>query len=244
MISRYTNRGWRLSPALILVAALVAVICSAAMADDDIGVDFKKGLWSVSFGLEDDFQVRAIDGILISFKKHKSPKSAYRLEFALNATSQSDGPLPVKRYPRNQRQSRDAYSNYDGNWADIEMRLLYVQYSSSENRVRPFWGVGPCIGYYRYDFERIDDVIDPFDWDIDWDYSYGLSGGITGAFGVEWFAWEQVSILAEYRGSIVYTYWSQDWNERREGEVHASRQISRQMSLSTQSVDFGLVVYF
>jgi hypothetical protein len=140
-------------------------------------------------------------------------------------------------------QRRDPYSNYDGNWADIDVRLLYVRYTSPEKRIRPFWGFGPSVGYYRYDYERDGEILDPYYTSADWDYTYALSGGIAGVFGVEWFAWDGISFLAEYRAAFTYTYWSEEYRLTNYGQHSSNRRISRQLEFQSQAVTFGIAVY-
>jgi hypothetical protein len=225
---------------LAIAGAVSLVMATGAYGKVRTEESLRPGSWSLLFEVERDFQLGAYEGFMLSCKRHSSESTALRLGLTFGLMSQS------------QDLNRETGGNTSGptdlSASSFEFCLtaLYIFYPSKIGRMNPFIGLGPSVGY------ELDDVSES---------GYALSAGCRGALGVEWFATDNISFVAEYGLSLNYVY--RDSDETRDFERYErddgsfvrndrvsddrdrwNRDINRSFELTSSSVQLGLSVYF
>ncbi|MCK4329861.1 hypothetical protein KAX02_08460 [candidate division WOR-3 bacterium] len=162
------------------------------------------GSWSFQFQLEDDIGLKPFNSMIISFKRHTSRHSAFRVGLDLDIDfDDSDYDTRIEESDTNITIGEE---RVDKNSQRIELDLEYLNYPNAGSNINMFWGVGPLISYSRSRQER--ERIYSYDSGVSITtgdrYSSSWSLGVLGMAGVEWFATRSISFHAEYRASAAY----------------------------------------
>ncbi len=201
-----------------------------------------KGIHALQFEIENDFDLSSFQGSTISFKKHTSDHSAYRVGLSTSFSS-SD-------------QTRDQYENGESvpyaretktNSFSATVNLQKVFYRSpASTAIHLFYGLGPKLGFSHSGSDsRIDSSPSAIsDRHSDRDaWTFGLSG----VLGVEWFASRDISFLAEYGSALQYDYSKRTDEQTIYGQTtdrNLIKEKSDGFSLNSSAVKFGLSAYF
>lgn len=199
----------------------VLLICLAPLplfAADDGGSPLAHNKWALQFGIEQNLDVTAYEFGTVSFKRQMNPHSALRFGVAVHYEN-------------------EAANDY---FTSNTLTVLYQRYVSPQRPAKFYWGLGPTL---KLDYGKRE-------------YTSGetysqvtitrVHTGLLGAFGIEWFANDVISIHAEYRGGAEYT-WSKQENKSREsgGEPQTKTYKSDLFDFRfANSVLFGASIYF
>ena len=132
------------------------------------------------------------------------------------------------------------------------MTFEFINYLNPNDEVKIFWGIGPRVNINidNFDTDKIS-VTDSID------YSYEkmrknnyYEAGVTGAFGIEWFFRNNMSLHAEYSFNFSYFYriysrYRKGYNDYYDNDTFARYSYSDHGILfKANPLRFGLSVYF
>ncbi len=223
--------------ARVFAIAAGAILLFAGLCTGTDTNSLKKGSWAMQFQITDDFNLDSFQGSTLSLKKHTSDGKAWRMGMTLD-------------FSTNDREDEIFYDDTLSNSQDQEANGQYVQlsiqrvfYSRPGNRASLFYGLGPMASYRHTETTR---TTDTYGGQTDENDSKDWSAGLAGFVGVEWFATESISILAEYGAAFTYHHSDRTTMSRR-----ADPDQSRRNESETHGYDFdpaaiklGLSVYF
>ena len=179
------------------------------------------GSRSLQFRISNNLTLTSFEGTMISAKKHFTPNSALRFGVGLDIRSGQEDYGAVKE---------------DDDLFDLELIAQYIYYTSPRAPMNFYLGTGPHFNYNRHvqdrDYEETGE-------DASWQYDRSWTIGLLATFGVEWFAIESISFFCEYGASLGYHARLTE-STRYESQTGETKQFS----LTSQTVDFGLSVYF
>jgi len=208
----------RCSKLTVIVLSILTILCATTTgwAGDIESVrphSLSAGAWAVQFSIETYFGLRNFEG-QFSIKKHITDKSAFRLGVAY---SQSTEYTDNEEYILN-----DEYERYN-----LRISTVYILYPRKIQNINLYLGIGPEYGYDREGRVR-------GEYQDAYFIKHHTIGGIA-VFGFEWFAFKEISLIAEYYPRIYYKKISGYRDGEYEGhgwDVNVSRAA------------FGLSVYF
>ena len=236
---------WKPLGLILAVLLLTPALSIAQNDDDDTGKQsnrLRAGSSALQFQITDNFRLSSFQGAVMSFKRHWSAKSAFRLGVSLDFTIQDND--RVSTFTRNDTllDSDVDEFGFDGQFVQID--LQYLRYANPDARLNMFAGVGPLVGFDRSSFERTSgpggqsrSSFDDTSWRV----------GATGLVGVEWFATKNISIHAEY-GLVMEYIWLREKRKTSSSGATASvrdtDEVTKVGDLRARSVLFGLSAYF
>jgi len=196
--------------AISLSVILILTAAGQARADDQDeeashrANSLQAGAWSIQFGLTDEFGLDPFNSMSLSLKRHVSPKSAFRLGANLGLdVDDSDSESVSTRYDT---LSTGVESELSLNGVLVQLNMLYMRYVNPGSDVNFFLGTGPLVRYTRTEEDRRS--VRTAQGEVlrlrTEKYSRTWKLGALGVAGVEWFATKNVSLHAEYRGSLSY----------------------------------------
>jgi len=215
---------------------LTCLVAGAAFADAPAN-PLAPGARAIQFQIGDNFELKAFDGMSVSFKRHSSAESAWRLGVMLDLEiDDADSELS------------NVYSEaliveshvVDSNGQSLRVDLLQLRYPSPERNVCWYWGVGPRLRYSRYEEETttVRGSQATSDEQFSREYGHSWSVGALGVGGVEWFVSGDVSLHAEYAASLEYGASTRELDEWR-GEDGGLPTYHRAVSQTGTGWDFG-----
>lgn len=227
---------------------LTCLIAGVAFAESPTN-PLAPGARAIQFQIGDNFELKAFDGMSVSFKRHSSAESAWRLGVMLDLeiddldldsnTTFSDGLIAESRV-------------IDSNGQSLRVDLLQLRYPSPGRSVCWYWGVGPRVRFSRFEEETmaVRDLEIQSDEQFTREYGHSWSVGGLGVGGVEWFVADDVSLHAEYAASLEYgatTRETDEW-QGEDGELPNYHRATSQTGTGwdfggTQAI-FGASLYF
>lgn len=176
-----------LSTVLLLLSAHVAVEDVRATATDDgapaeAAHSLIDDAWALSFGTT-SLTLRSFLGSTISAKHHFADSRALRYGLSVRA----------------QHRNRDDVGG--ATTAHVQLNTQYVVYPtfarSPEANIHLFYGAGPTVGLRVQELQgsHRDETL--------------FTAGASGVIGAEWFVKTRISLTAEYRTSVEYS-WGDD----------------------------------
>ncbi len=205
-----------------LISSCVLAAQEGEALQEDGENSLVSGSRSLQFRISNNLTLTSFEGTMISAKKHFTPNSALRFGLGLDIRSGQEDYGAVEE---------------DDNLFDLELIAQYIYYTSPQAPVNLYLGTGPQLTYNRHvqdrDYEETGE-------DASWQYDRSWTIGLLATFGVEWFAIENISFFCEYGASIGY---QSRYTEKTSYPRTQDQEIT-QFRLSSQTVDFGLSVYF
>jgi len=227
---------------------LTCLVAGAAFADAPAN-PLAPGARAIQFQIGDNFELKAFDGMSVSFKRHGSAESAWRLGVMLDLEIDAADEETSRAY------SDDLAVGslvVDSNGQSLRVDLLQLRYPSPERSVCWYWGVGPRMRFSRYEAEttNVSGSAPALVEDFTREYRHSWSVGALGVGGVEWFVSGDVSLHAEYAASLEYgaTTTEADLWRGDEGELPTYHQTTSRTGSGwdfggTQAI-FGASLYF
>ncbi len=239
-------------PVLLLFQFSIAA-ASGASSSASAGYALQEGSRALQFQIGSNFQLSDFQGNVISYKRHRSDNSSWRIGLSLEGRLSSDDSDTEQTSPPGENvtgQEREQ-SNRE---LDVTIRPQLQRYLETDKTVRPYVSYGVLTGYsYSFrerEFYSVDETTTVSLDDTDEDTRHTLRIGATANFGVEWFAASSISFLAEY-GADLYYHYSKSETMREsfnpDGEITLERETSASgqgVFLDPRSVRFGLSAYF
>lgn len=219
--------------ACLMLTCLVAGVAAAGTPTNPLA----PGVRALQFQIGKDFELKAFDGMSVSFKKHTSAESAWRLgvmlDFAIDDLDAEIGRV-------DQEDVLVSSNEIDSNGQGLRVDLLRLQYPSPGKSVCWYWGVGPRARFSRFEEETmsVHGVLPGTETQLTREESHSWSVGALGVGGVEWFVADGVSLHAEYAASLEYgaaTRESESWRGE-DGEPPTTHGASHNAS---HGWDFG-----
>lgn len=215
---------------------LTCLVAGVAFADTPTN-PLAPGARAIQFQIGDNFELKAFDGMSVSFKRHGSAESAWRLGVMLDLEIDDED----EEYSRAYSEALIVGSRVvDSNGQSLRVDLLQLRYPSPEKNVCWYWGVGPRLRYSRYEEEITNVSGSPpaFEEQSSREYGHSWSVGALGVGGVEWFVAGDVSLHAEYAASLEYGATTGEFDQWRgeDGELPTYRQV---ISRTRTGWDFG-----
>lgn len=226
--------------AAVLAFVLVVTLPEPSSANQDSTVALRPGSWSLQFGIERNLKLGDFDGLLISCKRHYSQKSALRFGVTLSASVRDEDGDYL---------SVSAFSyDLDATFLRMDIAVSYIVYPRPRDKLNLFLGLGPEIGLQttksdetRFRTGITGDHVKQMDERTSKEFYIGARA----ILGVEWFAMPDVSLTAEYRMSLLCSYEEEDREYGNEPDaIHEQHIVRRGFALESNSVLFGLSVYF
>lgn len=203
----------------------------------------KPGSWSLQFGITDEWDLESFEGAAISCKRHYSNKSAVRISLGTSASSRDGDSELLDR-----QRDGESFSESDASSLAFDLTVLYLYYPSPDKRVNFFVGVGPDIGY---SWSERNDGAQSCQEQICVDTrrtstSNSVSLDARAVLGIEWFATENISFLAEYSTHAGYRHATGESETRQREPERSTRSESNEDTFRFGSYDVrvGLSVYF
>lgn len=237
---------------VLLLSQFSIAAASGASSSASASHALEEGSRALQFQIGSNFQLSDFQGNVISYKRHRSDNSAWRIGLSLEGRLSSDDsdseqtPRPGENVTGQEREQ----SNRE---LDVTIRPQLQRYLETDKTVRPYVSYGVLTGYScsfrEREFYSVDETTVSLD-DADEDTRHTLRIGATANFGVEWFAASSISFLAEY-GADLYYHYSKSETMREsynpDGEIALEQRSSATghgVFLDPRSVRFGLSAYF
>lgn len=219
--------------ACLMLASLVAGVAAADTPTNPLA----SGVRALQFQIGKDFELKAFDGMSVSFKKHTSADSAWRLGVMLDLEIDD---ADLESGTVNQDDVRVESYDADSNGQGLRVDLLRLRYPSPGRSVCWYWGVGPRARFSRFEKETMSvyGTQPEIDTRLTREDSHTWSVGALGVGGVEWFVADGVSLHAEYAASLEYGATSRV-TESRQGEDGEPPTYHSASSSAGHGWDFG-----
>ncbi|UCG53342.1 MAG: hypothetical protein JSW58_07255 [Candidatus Latescibacterota bacterium] len=191
----------------------------------------RAGAWALQFQVNDNFSLDAFQGAVLSVKRHRSDRSAFRAGLGMgfgiadvNSTvSQNDSVANTE--------------NRDESRQFVRLDLQYIRYSNPGSPVKLLFGGGPLVSFSNADTEAAREIGSVRSESTSW------ATGISGLVGVEWFAASRISLHAEYGVELLYRYTKSSSEARTANPTH-TEQTRHMGDFQARGVSFGLSAYF
>ncbi|MBD3219393.1 MAG: hypothetical protein GF310_14060 [candidate division Zixibacteria bacterium] len=190
--------------------------------------------WSFQLAISDRFTLSPYSGSMISATYHKSKKTALRFgltfdfEKETNSWKRSKEEININSGIKTER-----------NLYGIRFIILYIINSDLKKNVRPYLGFGPQIGFFYHEsiYNR---YIPSSDKKLlkDWQILIGCRANL----GVEYYFNENISLIAEYGGSIKL--WGRDIEEDNNYPIRPQSSAEVRLGIEPLPVNFGISVHF
>lgn len=215
---------------------LTCLVAGAAFADAPAN-PLAPGARAIQFQIGDNFELKAFDGMSVSFKRHGSAESAWRLGVMLDLEIDDED---MEGGATDSDDLRIESQVVDSNGQSLRVDLLQLRYPSPERNVCWYWGVGPRLRFSRFEEEITSVSGAPPELTEHFSRMYGHSWGVgaLGVGGVEWFVAGDVSLHAEYAASLEYGATTQEFDLWR-GEDGELPTYHRTTSSTGNGWDFG-----
>lgn len=210
-----------------LCAFALLAVGPATAQEDARPNSLAPGNWALMFAVTDNFTLASFDGASLSVKRQFSQKSAVRAGADLALSSREDN-LDVK----------PTHTTTNDNYG-FQLEGLYQRYTSPGRTINFYWGAGAYGGYSEGTLEsQADSLLNRSE-----ESRYNL--GAVGALGVEFFAARSISLLAEYRGTVGYSWSERVMTRQRPGVPdQQDKRDSSGWSVGAGAVRLGLSAYF
>nr|MBN2276201.1 hypothetical protein [candidate division Zixibacteria bacterium] len=221
---------------------LVSIILCALMipvAVQSAENSLKAGSWSFQFEANRDLELTAFQGSTISCKKHTSDGAAWRLGLSTDIEFRED------ENSRNRIDTTIGQTNNDMDDYSFVLHIQRVFYPRPDAKINFYWGFGPDFGYGRYKRKYTSENPLSGWWNKQTGVSTTYSFGMSGILGVEWFVWSNISFLAEYGSTLMYTHakYTSELTANG-GYFQADERKTTSFGFDGDEVRFGISVYF
>ncbi len=220
----------------LIVCFLMSFVIPQLLAQDDKATTtLQNKHWALQFHIASNFSITSFQGSLISLKRQFSEHSALRFGVSFGSNiSNLDADSRV--FPADTIQSKN---NMKSNGLTLGIVTQYICYSTIDEDIVAYYGAGPrlSIMHSKHDTESLnnDQTTRTQSW----------GAGLNGVFGVEWFVKKNLSLSAEYTGSVDYNYSNQkNISKYIGGPKYISESNSHGFNFGSNYVNFGLSVYF
>ncbi len=226
---------------LLLSSFAILVLIPAAIAqenEDPESSSLTEDSRAFQFRITDNFNLTSFNGSAFSYKWHKSESNARRFGISFNNRYQHVDDSVIN----DNDESTENESETTRLYFNITVNYNWIHYPDTDSEIRFFYGYGPAIGtrLIRNNNEKDDRNTS--------DQTIQGTIGAAGFSGVEWFFHRSMSLHAEYRAGISFTYERFDSKtDPSEDSSIIEREQTRDnttVELRSSGVRFGISVYF
>ena len=229
----------------LLVWLLVAFPLTAGERDDDSAKEhsLEKGSIGLFFQTTTGMRVLPFHGMVFSGKYHVSDARAVALSIGVTVNSRESDDNTWYDSGDHGHQTESSYDY------SIGVTAMYMMYREPVSDLTPFLGLGPSFsGSYNHDEHEY------------WEDEFGVlhnsrldettrwSAGMVGSLGFEFFLTNKISISAEYRMNVNYSWYDRtldDWRYDSDGDTHSyNKSKYGEFDVDYDRLDLGLVLYF
>lgn len=224
----------------IVLVSLIGLVTFVSASGENS--DKAQAKYSLQFGIDKEFDLDDFAGMHLSVRKHHSSQRAWRLGARIAfSTGNDDGEqsrIDTGVVVSQQSESSNTQLN-------TSISLLHEWQHVGANSINGIVGFGPELGFRVSDQESSNRYYQDsgtsrkYDRNV-WSYQVGLRG----VMGVEWFFTDQMSLMAEYSLSVAYFYESYKRTDTYDARINKSKSSRNTFKLATNSVNFGVSVYF
>ena len=208
---------------LFLAIVLVCLIVAPGVTQENSD---QPSEWALQFQIGDDFRLFPFQGTTISVSKQLASDRKLRMGMSAEG-SYSENATQSHVYETRNNLSLSVYSHY-------------IWELKKNTKIVPFAGIGPKLNFSYDNFEKSDGNT-PKNTHTSW----GI--GVSGMFGVEWFVKPNISLLAEYGSSVVYSKSKNKETHIYSGDGTTEREYERTYTgyqFRSDGVKFGVSIYF
>lgn len=215
---------------ILTLLFLLSISPTAAVAQNDSTERIlDRNSRALQFSVMNNFMLGSFAGSAISYKSHRSPYRANRFGLSFN-----------NRYNSTDVPDDELNSEIYDMRINNGIEYIRIHYPAPENNVMAYYGYGPGLTVdYRKGF-----IEDDNQKRVNTDNRYGISVNILG--GAEWLFHDSISLHAEYRTALSYSYRKQKTQTENkindQEDIH--KVINNGFSFQSSGVRFGLSVYF
>lgn len=213
---------------MALLGLAVILPFSISQAQDNSQTDpLEDGSKALQFQISDNFNLDSFSGTTFSYKQQLSGTRARRMGLSLNNR------YSWTNYP-------EANNDQEGSDLDLNLGIDYtwMTYTNPDSEIKFFYGFGPGIDF-GID-KRVQEETDRKN--TNQQVFYGVSG--IGYAGVEWFFQSEMSLHAEYVGSVRINHRREENRLESNGDEELIKSNTTNISVGGEGVRFGLSVYF
>ncbi len=176
-----------------------SILFSQAVVADSSGYLIPKGIWSAQFEVGTFINSGSFEAFLVSIKYHPLRQSGIRVGFGFNNSTSTgndnyDNRDSVRTYPDN---SKNLTFNFSAD---------YLFYANPGSIIKMYFGGGPMYKYKKQENTANDIFFNEagtFE-NIHKYNSENWSAGLNLVFGVEWFPFRKISLVAEYNSNFLW----------------------------------------
>lgn len=226
-----------------------------ALGQTQDSVSLKQGSWALQFGIGSNFTLTTFQGTTLGAKYQLSDESAIRGGITLNGNTNS-GPASYSGSIADS-DAGIVPGSTSSKSANITFVLQYIWYMNPKGNVHLYAGVGPLVSYSYYNNARNSSSLGFSNNILYWtnihtddkNTQWGIGG--TAVLGVEWFAFNWLSLHADYNENIQYQWRSSSSNNSAESTLNtspypysnSSSSSTTGWALNSGGVGFGLNIY-
>jgi len=189
------------------------------------------GAWALQFQIDDNFNLGAFQGAIVSAKRHRSDRSAFRVGLGLSVEVDDVNSTTSRMDSVRNTETRDESSQF------VRLDLQYIRYSNPKAPVKFLFGCGPLVSFSNADHEMTREIGSIKSESTSW------TAGVSGLVGVEWFAASRISFHAEYGIELLYR-WTNSSSETSTANPTRSEHTMSMGDLRARGVLFGVSGYF
>jgi len=218
-------------------------------------VALQQGSWALQFGIGSNFTLTSFQGATFGAKYQLSDENAIRGGITLNGNTNSGS----SSYSGTVGDSSAGTvpGNTSSKSVNVSFVLQYIWYMNPKGNVHLYAGVGPLVSYNHndnsYNSAGLSISNDKGYWVTAQYDTKNTQWGIGGAavFGVEWFAFNWLSLHADYNENIQYQWRSSSSNRSENSTLETSyypysnnsSSSTNGWALNSAGVSFGLSIY-
>ncbi|MGE5621095.1 MAG: hypothetical protein ACM3U0_00845 [archaeon] len=234
-----------LFPAILVSLAITSQLIIAQTKPQQIE-DLTDSSRALQFQIGSNFSLSSFQGSVISYKHHFSRDKALRIGLSVYVDgTKSDGSSEMFTVDRDSlvTGSQNAAKRKENS---IQLNTQFIWYLNPGEKLLIYGGAGPFLtyGYGKVNTENKSN--DPFikDKSLNEQKSSTWSPGVKGEIGVEWFAAQNISLLAEYGLMASYSWTETEITSTYPLYVQKSNNKLEGWNVRNDTVKFGVTLYF
>lgn len=172
-------------------------VFAQAIQPDTSGYIIAPKCWSAQFDIGTYINTSSFESYSISVKKHLTTQSALRLGIGYNNTHSSGNDVFGNLNTLTTLPSENKYER-------IYVAADFLFYPNPRSIMKMFFGGGPTYKFQKnkYNTNDVYYYTNGISEDISSHDSQSWGAGINALFGVEWFPFRNISLIAEYNANV------------------------------------------
>lgn len=206
---------------------------------------------ALQFQIANNFQLTSFQGTVFSYMHHINKEAALRFGLSIsvggtNSDNTHDGFSTI-----GDSLFQRSLGNSDTKNHSFQLSAQLIRYFNPGGKLLLYGGAGPFL-LYDYSYTKSESVekisyqglLNPPRTTSTESKNRGWSPGIMGVFGVEWFAAQGISLMAEYGLQASYKWGKSESKSVAYSDITTSNSKQEGWNLGASRVKFGLSLYF